>query len=142
GLYWQFAMAAINQHQQLHQARAAMGKKSVEGGARGAAGIKHVVDQHDLLTLDGKADFRFLHHGFGAQCGKVIAIERDIERAHGNFFLLTCWIILPSRSAIGTPRRRIPTSPKPSTPPFFSRISYAHRTSVRSISDADISCSC
>ena len=49
-------------------------------------------------------------------------------------------IILPRRSAIGTPRRRIPTNPKPSTPPFFSTISYAKRTSVRSISDADISC--
>src|SRR5271155_645420 len=49
-------------------------------------------------------------------------------------------MILPSRSAIGTPRRRIPTNPKPSTPPFFSTISYARRTSVRSISDADISC--
>src|SRR5260370_4069855 len=43
-----------------------------------------------------------------------------------------------SRSAIGTPRRRIPTKPSASTPPFFSTISYANRTSVRSISDADI----
>src|SRR5271170_4698653 len=49
-------------------------------------------------------------------------------------------MILPSRSAIGTPRRRIPTNPKPSMPPFFSTISYASRTSVRSISDADMSC--
>src|ERR1700722_5567655 len=49
-------------------------------------------------------------------------------------------MIFPRRSAMGTPRRRIPTNPKPSTPPFFSTISYAKRTSVRSISDADISC--
>src|SRR6266851_710290 len=41
---------------------------------------------------------------------------------------------------MGTPRRRIPTSPKPSTPPFFSRISWARRTSVRSISEPDINC--
>src|SRR5271169_3595263 len=41
---------------------------------------------------------------------------------------------------MGTPRRRIPTSPSPSTPPFFSRISWARRTSVRSISEADINC--
>src|ERR1035437_7724929 len=102
-----------------------MGKKGVESSARGAAGVKHVVDQDDLLALDGKADFHFLHHGFGAECGKVITIKRDIERAHGNFFFFfaPCCISLPSRSAIGTPRRRIPTSPKPSTPPFFSRIS-------------------
>src|ERR1700691_1732956 len=49
-------------------------------------------------------------------------------------------MILPNRSAMGTPRRRIPTNPRPSTPPFFSTISYARRTSVRSISDADMSC--
>src|ERR1035438_9667650 len=49
-------------------------------------------------------------------------------------------MIFPRRSAMGTPRRRIPTNPKPSTPPFFSTISYAKRTRVRSISDADISC--
>src|SRR5580658_2362407 len=49
-------------------------------------------------------------------------------------------MILPSRSASGTPRRRIPTSPRLSTPSFFSTISYASRTSVRSISDGDMSC--
>src|ERR1700683_4802149 len=49
-------------------------------------------------------------------------------------------MILPNRSAMGTPRRRIPTNPRPSSPPFFSTISYASRTSVRSISDADMSC--
>src|ERR1700721_3066697 len=41
---------------------------------------------------------------------------------------------------MGTPRRRIPTNPRPSTPPFFSRISWARRTSVRSISEPDINC--
>src|ERR1700740_3606168 len=41
---------------------------------------------------------------------------------------------------MGTPRRRIPTNPRPSTPPFFSRIWWARRTSVRSISVPDISC--
>ncbi len=64
-----------------------MRKKGVEGGARGAAGIKHVVDQHDPLTFDGKTNLRFLHHRLGAQGGKVIAVERDIERAHGYFLL-------------------------------------------------------
>src|SRR5208283_2646917 len=41
---------------------------------------------------------------------------------------------------MGTPRRRMPTNPRPSTPPFFSRISWASRTSVRSISEPDINC--
>src|SRR4029077_9361960 len=49
-------------------------------------------------------------------------------------------ISLPRRSANGTPRRRIPTNPKSLTPLLFSTISWASRRSVRSISDADISC--
>src|SRR5205814_4322145 len=39
-----------------------------------------------------------------------------------------------------TPRWRIPTSPKSLAPLFFSMISCARRTSVRSISDEDMIC--
>jgi len=49
-------------------------------------------------------------------------------------------IICPMRWAKNTPRRRIPTSPKSVAPSFFSMISCTRRTSVRSISDADINC--
>src|ERR1035438_6042863 len=42
-----------------------------------------------------------------------------------------------SRCASGTPRRMMPTSPRLATPLFFSTISCASRTRVRSISDAD-----
>src|SRR5271157_6496401 len=80
-------MAAVNQHQQLYLAWASVGKEGVEGCARGAAGIKHVVDQHDLLALDGKPDFSFLHHRLGAQGRKVIPVKRDIERAYGYLLL-------------------------------------------------------
>src|SRR6266404_9751930 len=58
----------------------------------------------------------------------------------GVGFFSICVISLPSRSASGTPRRRIPMRQSRSTPPFFSTISCARRTSVRSISEADISC--
>src|SRR5712671_1012955 len=44
----------------------------------------------------------------------------------------------PSRLANGTPRRLMPTNPRRSTPLFFSTISCARRTRVRSISEADI----
>src|SRR6266851_5007325 len=56
----------------------------------------------------------------------------------GTFAFSMRATILPSRSAIGTPRRRIPTNPSASTPPFFSTISYANLTLIRKISDADI----
>src|SRR5579862_7236618 len=45
-----------------------------------------------------------------------------------------------SRCAKGTPRRRMPTMPRFSAPLFFSMISWARRTTVRSISEPDISC--
>src|SRR4029077_434374 len=38
-------------------------------------------------TLNGKANFRFLHHGLRPQRRKVIAIKRDIERADRNLLL-------------------------------------------------------
>ena len=45
-----------------------------------------------------------------------------------------------SRLASGAPRRRMPTSARFWTPLFFSTISCASRISVRSISEADMSC--
>ena len=48
-------------------------------------------------------------------------------------------ISLPRRSASGTPRRLMPISTRSSLPLLFSTISWARRTSVRSISEADIS---
>src|SRR4051812_32919624 len=61
--------------------------------------------------------------------------------ATGTFFLLFSmfWMSLARRSASGTPRRLMPTSARFSTP-VFSVISWARRTSVRSISEADINC--
>src|SRR3982751_2614777 len=49
-------------------------------------------------------------------------------------------MILVMRSASGTPRRLMPTSVRFSTPLFFSTISCASRTRVRSISEPDINC--
>src|SRR5215469_1056940 len=49
-------------------------------------------------------------------------------------------MVLASRSARGTPRRRMPTNPRSATPLLFSMISWASRTRVRSISEADMSC--
>src|SRR5207249_2014629 len=49
-------------------------------------------------------------------------------------------MIFAKRCASGTPRRRMPRKANPSTPSFFSTISYARRTMVRSTSDADINC--
>jgi hypothetical protein len=76
-------------HQQLHEARAAVGEEGIERGARGAAGVKNIVDQDDLLMLRWRKPISaLLDDGLGSQGGKVVAIERDVEGAHGNFLLL------------------------------------------------------
>src|SRR5262245_55619545 len=49
-------------------------------------------------------------------------------------------ILAASRCAKGTPRRRMPMKASLSRSALFSRISWARRTSVRSISEALISC--
>src|ERR1700722_18457371 len=81
-------MSAIDEHQQLHQARPAMRKQCIEGGASGSARVENVVDQNDLFALDGKTNFRFLHHRLGPERGEIVSIESDIEGADRNLFLL------------------------------------------------------
>src|SRR5215472_2107610 len=60
----------------------------------------------------------------------------SVPTATGRFSI--CWISFPRRPARGTPRRLMPTSVRSSTPLFFSTISWASRTRVRSISEADM----
>ena len=51
----QFAMAAVDQHQQLHDGRTAVIEQRIERRADRAAGVKHVVHQDDLFALHGKS---------------------------------------------------------------------------------------
>src|SRR5258708_22920718 len=86
----QLAMAAVDQHEQLYAARASVEEERVHGGANGPAGEEYVVYEDDFLVADGETDIRSLHHRFGAESGKIVAIERDVERAngYGGFFAL------------------------------------------------------
>ena len=80
----QFAMAAVDQHQQLHARRAAVIEQRVERGADGAAGVQHVVHQDDVLALHGKRNFGGADHRLDADGGEVVAIEIDVENADRN----------------------------------------------------------
>ena len=53
----QFAMAAVDQHQQLHPRRPAVIEQRVERGANGPAGVEHVVHQDDVLALHAERNF-------------------------------------------------------------------------------------
>ena len=49
-------MPAVDQHGELHAARAPEVHQRVERGAHRAAGVEHVVDQHDLALVEREAD--------------------------------------------------------------------------------------
>src|SRR6266849_722284 len=81
-------MAAIDQHEKLHLTGSPVKEERVHGGAYGTAGEEYIVHQDDFLIANREADFRLLHHGFGTERGEVVAVERNVERADGNWSLL------------------------------------------------------
>lgn len=81
-----FAMAAIDKHEKLYLAGAAVGEQGVERSTRGAASVEDVVDEHDLFALDRKANGVLLYDWLGAKRRKIIAIERDVKRSNRDRF--------------------------------------------------------
>ena len=77
----QLAVAAIDQHQQLHARRAAVIEQRVERGADGAAGVEHVIHQDDVLALHGKRDLGGADDRLDIDRGQIVAIQIDVEDA-------------------------------------------------------------
>ena len=77
----QFALAAIDQRRQHDPGRPAVVEQFVDGGARGAAGVQHVVDQQDGGAVDVERDLGRLDLGRQALLGVVVAVERDVDEA-------------------------------------------------------------
>jgi hypothetical protein len=77
GLHGQFAAAAVHQHRQLDAGRPAEVEQFVEHGADGAAGVQHVVQQHDVRAVDVERQ-----HGLRAGCRQ--AALREIVAVHGR----------------------------------------------------------
>ncbi len=72
----QFAMAAVDQHQQLHARRAAVIEQRVERGADGAAGVEHVVHQDDVFARDIENGISVaLTTGLMSDGGEIVAVE-------------------------------------------------------------------
>src|SRR5271157_461587 len=80
----QFAMAAVDENEQLNARRTAVVEKGVERGADGAAGVEHVVHQDDVLAFDVELDVGGADDGFDVHRAEVVAVEVDIEDAHGH----------------------------------------------------------
>ena len=78
----QFPMPAVDEHRELHRARATQLEQCLERGPRGAAGEQDVVDEHHDAVGDvgdlGRSERR------DRSQPDVVAVEGDVERAGGH----------------------------------------------------------
>src|SRR4051812_15923959 len=80
----QLAMAAVDEHGELDRLGTAEVDQLVEGGAHRAAGVEHVVAEHDDAVVERARQVGALHLGLGGDGGQVVAVERDVEDADGD----------------------------------------------------------
>ena len=72
----QLAVAAVDQHRQLHPRRAAVVEEHVDRRADGAAGVEHVVDDHDRAVVDREVELGECTTGARpARIAEVVAVE-------------------------------------------------------------------
>jgi len=76
-------VAPVDEDRHLHRAGAAELGEGVEGGADGAAGEEHVVDEDDDLPADVDGDLGGPER-LDRPEADVVAVEGDVERAHGH----------------------------------------------------------
>ena len=77
----QFPVAAVDQHGEADDARAAEVDDGVQGGADGAAGVEDVVDQHHDLVVDAGARQLGGVRRAGGLVREVVAEHGDVELA-------------------------------------------------------------
>src|SRR5438128_11991935 len=84
GLDRQLAAAAIHQHAQRDALGASEVGQLVERGPHGAAGVEHVVHDHDVLVREVARDAGLADHGLRAHSLEVVAVQGDVEGAAGD----------------------------------------------------------
>src|SRR5271155_2417824 len=80
-----FAMATVNEHAEGNALGTAKVKKAVHGGANGAAGVKNVVDKHQVHAVYAERDVRRLEDRLRCDVGEIVAIESDVQCADRHF---------------------------------------------------------
>ena len=64
-----------------YRRRPAEVRELVESGAHSAAGVEHVVDDHDVLAVEIPRQIRGTDDRARSDRLQIVAIERDVERA-------------------------------------------------------------
>jgi hypothetical protein len=80
-------MPAVNQDAQADPPRASKIEETVHGGADRTPGVKNVVDDDQVAIVHGKIDLGTLERGLRTDCGKIVAVERDVQNTHRNIRL-------------------------------------------------------
>ncbi len=80
-------MAAVDEDGELHRAGAADVVQRVEGGADGAAGEEHVVDEDDQPAVDAVTGDLGAGEGARRVHAQVVAVHGDVERADRDLAL-------------------------------------------------------
>src|SRR5271155_2632689 len=78
-------MAAVNQHAESDAFGTAQVEEPVHGGANSAAGVEHVVHDHQVAIIHVEIDFVRVDDRLRADGGKIVAVERDVYGADRNF---------------------------------------------------------
>jgi hypothetical protein len=132
----QLPVPAVDEHRELHRARAPDVAERVERGPDGAAGEEHVVDQHHEPAVDPAA-------GISVRPSARAGLSRRSSRymvtssvPTGRSSPSTAAICAPSRVARWAPRVGIPSSTASSAPWVRSRISWAIRVRARFTAEA------
>ena len=81
GAQRQFAVAAVDEHRQLHGAGPADVAQRVQGRAHRAAGVEHVVDEDDQRVVDAALGDRGVLQRPRRLDVEVVAVERDVQGA-------------------------------------------------------------
>jgi hypothetical protein len=76
-------MAAVDEHRELHGAGPSELGQCVHGGAHGAPGVEHVVDEHHHAAADVDRHFRRTGRCHRTEAD-VVAIEGDVEGTDGD----------------------------------------------------------
>jgi hypothetical protein len=80
-------VAAVGQHGELHAGGAPVVEQRLDPGARGAAGVEDVVDEHDRVALEPEREVRVVHRRIDRPGRDVVAVEGDVEVAERHLLV-------------------------------------------------------